>query len=284
MRTESFINEYVYLLLSYKNGYVEITMEKYNAKRDPKVYAALSLLGASGCRPIQIVLQVDPKELAQISYALTGKTPKEVEGAITLIRKIYHIQNGQFTVKKVEQNGETIYKVGQTGDSLANEELPPLNELIDIIREAAGEDGIATPQEVGAYFRKVVKGKGDNPEYDIYQKPEPVEETANKNLEKKIEPEEKDTEGSATKINIEDQTTTLDQKIKTPDQKIEAITEVPSNPEPQTSAGYIKKGGVALTGALVMTAALYGAYKLTRVVKRMWNESRGMKKKSVRRP
>jgi len=252
-------------------------MQKY-AKHDPKIYvAALSILGASGCRPIQINLQVDPKELAQISYALTGKTPKEVEGAMTQLRKIYHIKNGEFTVEKVEQNGKTKYKIGQTGDSLANEELPPLNDLIDIIQEAAGEDGIATPQEVGAYFRTVVKSYGDKPFFErtdifnaIYPPPvdKKVDNTAQGNLEGKTETPKTTEQNNETQTGKVETGKIADKTIPVkPGSELEhtASTGVPTNPEPST--GYTKCGvgiGVTLSAALLFL----GLYKLYRAIKR----------------
>ena len=267
MRTESFINEYVYLLLSYKKWYVEITMEKYNAKRDPKVYAALSLLGASGCRlkePQTKPVQIDLTELGthSIHYegagvAFTADTLKERDYGETLLRKIHAVNENYLSVKKIEKDGKTSFKL--TGK--LPKEHPSQDALAFIVQEAAGKDKVATYKELRTYFKRLVWEKGDNPEYDIFAQPEPVEETANKNLEKKIEPEEKDTEGSATEINIVDQTTTLDQKM-------EGITEVPSNPEPQASAGYIKKCGVGSVSALGTGLVVYGIYRFCKYLLR----------------
>lgn len=263
MRTESFINEYVYLLLSYKNKYVGITMEEYKAKRDPRVYAALSLLGASGCipkapqpEPVQIDLTALGKHsihYEQAGVAFTANTLKERGYGETLLEKIHALNENHLAVLKVTKDGKTGFKLsGQLP-----KEHPSQDALVFIVQEAAGKDKVATYKELRTYFKQLIRAKVDNPEYDIYAKP--VEETADENLEKKIEPEEIEggTEVSATEINIVDQTTKEGTK---------AITEVPSNPEP--SAGYIKKGAVGLVFALGTGVVLYGIYRFCKYLLR----------------
>jgi len=228
-------------------------MQKYDAKRDPKVYAALSLLGASGCTPIRTA-PVDPKVLGehsihyeQAGVALAAKNSTDLKDGMNLVRKIYRIQEGQIIVTKTEQDGESSYQIG--GYRLTKE-LPPQDKLAAIVKEAAGKDRIATPQEVENYFNQVVKKYGDNPNeigaapsgdasadliHSIYgQNPD-----KGKNVPKKI-----------------------NEIIVQEDRK--------NNKKDDKEGGFIEDVGFVLGGAIVIGAVGYAAYKLVRAAKRMW--------------